>query len=201
MAASPWTGHPQLVSTPSPTAVIWIDKFLASTGRSQIAGAPPGVDARLLGDMAGSGRDVLHVARDDARMASLAEALAFFCADVPVLTVPAWDCLPYDRVSPNGEVVSRRIDALTDLASAPADKRGRVVITTVNAALQRVPARPVFAGAVVWGSAGIARRSSDPLAAWRPWATDLRGQAVADCGHFLPEEAPDQTRRALEEFL
>lgn len=54
---------------------------------------------------------------------------------------------------------------------------------------------------VLWGSGGIARRSSDPLAAWRPWATDLRGQAVADCGHFLPEEAPDRTRRALEEFL
>lgn len=54
---------------------------------------------------------------------------------------------------------------------------------------------------VLWGSGGIARRSSDPLAAWRSWATDLQGHAVADCGHFLPEEAPDQTRRALEEFL
>lgn len=54
---------------------------------------------------------------------------------------------------------------------------------------------------VLWGSGGIAKRSSDPLAAWRPWTTDLRGNSVAQCGHFLPEEAPDETRKALEEFL
>lgn len=54
---------------------------------------------------------------------------------------------------------------------------------------------------VLWGSGGIARRSSDPLAAWRPWADDLRGRAITECGHFLPEEAPEETRTALEEFL
>lgn len=57
---------------------------------------------------------------------------------------------------------------------------------------------PVLA---LWGSGGIAKRASDPLAAWRPWATDVRGQAIADCGHFVPEEAPDATRTAIEEFL
>src|SRR5258708_4076892 len=132
-------------------------KIAAWAGQAQIAGAPPGVDARFLGEVAQSGRDVLHVARDDARMATLAEALAFFHPDIAVLTVPAWDCLPYDRVSPNGEVVSRRIDALTELASAPAVRestRGRVVITTVNAVLQRVPARPVFAGVAFSAAVG-----------------------------------------------
>lgn len=54
---------------------------------------------------------------------------------------------------------------------------------------------------VLWGSSGIARRSSDPLAAWRPWADDLRGRAIDGCGHFLAEEAPEETRTALEEFL
>ena len=58
--------------------------------------------------------------------------------------VPAWDCLPYDRVAPNGEVMARRIDALTTLASQ--GEPGRVVITTVNAVLQRVPPRSMFAG-------------------------------------------------------
>lgn len=56
---------------------------------------------------------------------------------------------------------------------------------------------PVLA---LWGAGGIARRNSDPLAAWRPWADDVRGQAI-DCGHFLPEEAPEETRKGLEEFL
>lgn len=56
---------------------------------------------------------------------------------------------------------------------------------------------PVLA---LWGEAGIARRMSDVLAAWRPWAEDLRGEAVA-CGHFLAEEAPDPTIKALEAFF
>ena len=34
-----------------------------------------------------------------------------------MLTFPAWDCLPYDRVSPNADIVSRRIDVLTRLAA------------------------------------------------------------------------------------
>lgn len=53
----------------------------------------------------------------------------------------------------------------------------------------------------LWGDRGIASRSSDPLAAWRPWTVDVRGQAIAECGHFLPEEAPLETRKAMEEFL
>lgn len=57
---------------------------------------------------------------------------------------------------------------------------------------------PVLA---LWGDRGIARRSDDPLAAWRPWTTDLQGHAIADCGHFLPEEAPHETLQALETFL
>ena len=55
---------------------------------------------------------LVHVARDDARMARLAEALAFFLPDAEILRFPAWDCLPYDRVSPNPELVSERIATL-----------------------------------------------------------------------------------------
>ena len=58
----------------------------------------------------------LHVCRDDGRMARFAAALAFFHPELNVLSFPAWDCLPYDRVSPNAEIVSRRIDMLTRLA-------------------------------------------------------------------------------------
>jgi haloacetate dehalogenase len=53
---------------------------------------------------------------------------------------------------------------------------------------------------VLWGDRGIARRAEDPLAAWRPWADDLRGQGI-HAGHFLPEEAPAETLAALEAFL
>ena len=79
-------------------------------------GAPEGYDAAAICTLA-AGR-WLHVCRDDGRMARFGAALAFFHPELEALTFPAWDCLPYDRVSPNGEIVSRRIDTLTRLATA-----------------------------------------------------------------------------------
>ncbi len=108
-------------------------------------GAPEGYDAAAIGNLV-VGR-WLHVCRDDGRMARFAAALAFFHPGIEVLTFPAWDCLPYDRVSPNGEIVSRRIDTLTRLATAPPDKL--IVLTTVNALVQRVPPRQLFDGRVL----------------------------------------------------
>src|SRR5438067_2618367 len=82
-------------------------------------GAPEGHDAATIGALlADSGMGSwLHVCRDDGRMARFAAALGFFHPGLTVLTFPAWDCLPYDRVSPNGEIISRRIDTLTRLAA------------------------------------------------------------------------------------
>ena len=108
-----------------------------------VYGVPEGWDAFLLarrrGEFAGP---VMHVARDDARMARLAEMLAFALPEAEVLRFPAWDCLPYDRVSPNAALVSERIATLARLLE-PAD-RPRIVLTTVNALVQRVPPRATF---------------------------------------------------------
>lgn len=53
---------------------------------------------------------------------------------------------------------------------------------------------------VLWGGEGAVARMYDPLAIWRAWATDVRGAAVK-AGHFLPEEAPEETLRHLLELL
>ena len=51
----------------------------------------------------------------------------------------------------------------------------------------------------LWGSAGIPSENS-PLAIWKDWAKDVTGKAI-DSGHFLAEENPDATARALLEFF
>jgi transcription-repair coupling factor (superfamily II helicase) len=112
-------------------------------------GAPEGCDALAIGRLvrAGAAPRWLHVCRDDGRMARFAAALAFFDPGLEALSFPAWDCLPYDRVSPNGEIVSRRIDTLTRLATGPRPgDPALVVLTTVNALVQRVPPRSLLAG-------------------------------------------------------
>jgi transcription-repair coupling factor (superfamily II helicase) len=115
-------------------------------GRRRLSGAPEGFDGRVLAELADT-RAFLHVCVDDLRMARLVEDLAFFAPELQVITVPAWDCLPYDRVSPHRDIVARRIDGLSRLATAPG--RARLVVTTVAGFLQRLPPRTSFATAVL----------------------------------------------------
>ena len=85
------------------------------------------------------------ICRDGQRLAALSRALAFFGPDIEVLEFPAWDCLPYDRVSPNAAVVAQRMTALSRLTRVKGRDKPSVLLTTVNAALQRVPARDFVA--------------------------------------------------------
>ena len=65
----------------------------------------------------------------------------FFAPKVRVISLPAWDTVPYDRVGPNAEIVAR---AHHRAGQARARRRARsrpIVLTTVNAILQRVPPR------------------------------------------------------------
>ena len=55
---------------------------------------------------------LMHIARDDRRLETLASSLAFFAPHVRVVTIPAWDCVPYDRVSPDAEIVAKRLSSL-----------------------------------------------------------------------------------------
>jgi transcription-repair coupling factor (superfamily II helicase) len=116
----------------------------AGNDRFVIAHAPEGHDASLLGGIATrNGRTLIQVCRDDGRMVRMRAALGFFWPELDVRIFPAWDCLPYDRVSPNPEIVSRRIATLAELTRGGAGPR--IVLTTVNAAIQRVPPRKLFA--------------------------------------------------------
>jgi transcription-repair coupling factor (superfamily II helicase) len=132
----------------------------ATAARLTVAGCPEGFDALMLARArAEHAAPLLHVCRDDARMARMAEALGFFAPGVPVLQFPAWDCLPYDRVGPNPEITARRLDTLTALLEPPAAPF--ILLTTVNALIQRVPPAEAFANAVLTlrkgSSAGIDR--------------------------------------------
>jgi haloacetate dehalogenase len=52
----------------------------------------------------------------------------------------------------------------------------------------------------LWGDAGIASAAATPLDTWKTWATNVSGAPV-DSGHFLTEENPDATAKALREFF
>jgi len=107
-----------------------------------LGGAPEGYDAKLLARELARGQPVIHVARDDKRMEAMRAALAVMAPATLVLDLPAWDCLPYDRISPNPEILARRMSTLATLASGFGGNF--VLLTTLNAAMQRLPARNVM---------------------------------------------------------
>ncbi len=77
-----------------------------------------------------------------------------------------------------------RAGASIDLADHAADREKRIECPLL----------------VLWGARAVVHDLYDPLAVWREWATDVEGAPV-DCGHYLPEEAPDETLRMLQAFL
>ena len=107
-----------------------------------VSGAPEGFDAKLILDEVAKSGPVVHIARDDKRLAAMQAALAFFAPDMPVIVLPAWDCLPYDRVSPNADISAMRMATLAGLVHGMPDKF--VLLTSMAAATQRVPARSVL---------------------------------------------------------
>jgi haloacetate dehalogenase len=53
---------------------------------------------------------------------------------------------------------------------------------------------------VLWSGREELGRWFDVLDVWRQWADDVRGRAL-DCGHFLAEEAPEETYEELRTFF
>jgi transcription-repair coupling factor (superfamily II helicase) len=119
-----------------------------------LSGVADGAEALIVADLARSlaarprspTPSLLVVCRDGSRLAQLSGALGFFAPDLVTLEFPAWDCLPYDRVSPHAATQAQRMLSLSRLARTKGGDRPVVVLTTVNAVLQRVPARQVVAG-------------------------------------------------------
>ena len=126
---------------------------MAELTKLTLSGTPEGYDARaILDEIVRKGVPVVHVARDDKRMAAMQAALRFFAPDMPVVTFPGWDCLPYDRVSPNADISAQRMATLAGLVHGMPEQF--VLLTTLNAATQRVPARAVLRDAAFSAKVG-----------------------------------------------
>jgi transcription-repair coupling factor (superfamily II helicase) len=129
--------------TPIQTAL----QRLATPGRTTLSALPEGLEPMLLPELVrGHGnKGVIHVCRDEAHVAQLREQLSFFAKDLRVIHFLAWDCLPYDRVSPSADIVAKRLSALAELSkpqTAPF-----LILTTVNAVMQRVVPKKMIAEA------------------------------------------------------
>ncbi len=114
------------------------DSKIIFKNKKILSGVPEGLDAYfLVKKFHDDGGPLIHIARDDTRALALKTAITFFDPNIAFLEFPAWDCVPYDLVSPNKEISCLRMSALTTLALEKA--KTHIIITTVNAICQRVP--------------------------------------------------------------
>jgi transcription-repair coupling factor (superfamily II helicase) len=119
-----------------------LERVLHAGDPLTLAGVPTGFLPWLAADLAraahGSskaGRAVAIVA-DEAALRALAETVPLFAPEVEVLTLPGWDCLPYDRASPALRVMAERLAALNSLQEKR--DRAQLLVTTASAASQRL---------------------------------------------------------------
>ncbi|GJL93204.1 transcription-repair coupling factor [Hyphococcus sp.] len=154
----------------------------STEGRLDVYGAPEGADALAVADAARSTKNlVLHIARDGARADAMVQSLKFFAPDIPVLEFPAWDCLPYDRVSPSSASASKRMATLAALLS-----RGEgafILVAPVNAAVQKTPPKDVIKNAALSLAPG-AVMAMDKLAGYLSANGYARSSTVREPGEF-----------------
>ncbi len=165
------------------------DMTSENVSRATLYGAPEGHDARILAgkarELAKSQTILTHIALDDGRVETLKDLLAFFAPDVQVVDFPAWDCLPYDRVSPSNDIVSRRVNALAELLAWEQDDKylPRILVTTVNAVLQKVTPPDVLKGASLIAAHG-GRLDIEELQKFLGTNGYMRTDTVRESGEF-----------------
>ena len=161
---------------------------LAKRGQQRVSiahvadGYEPIILSRIVAECAGEG-PVLFVVRDGQRLAALAEAIGFADPDLPVLELPAWDCLPYDRVSPGSHAAARRLNAMTALIGLQRQPHRALVLTTVNALLQRMPPLEVIESQVFTARPGNQVNMNDLTARLESNGFE-RTMSVRDVGEY-----------------
>ncbi len=155
-------------------------------GQFIVDGVADGYEAFALAQVAAEAAGdcpLLFVARDGQRLPAIAEALAFAAPELPVLEFPAWDCLPYDRVSPGSDAAARRLDALSAMIALQEKPHRAVILTTANALLQRIPPKETIRAQAFRAKPGSVVNMNDLIARLEMSGFE-RVPTVRDVGEF-----------------
>ena len=96
---------------------------------------PEGSEPLLINEISeNSNNNILIIARDLKRYQQLKDGLEFFL-NKDILFYPQWDCVPYDRISPNKLITSKRLETLSRLSNEK--DKSRIILTTIQASCQR----------------------------------------------------------------
>ncbi len=109
---------------------------------TKLCGIPVGYETFALNEVLKKKTCVLYIVRDENRLQFMQNILSLIMPNLTVLSFPAWDTVPYDRVAMSPDIEGIRIDTLSHLAQGGLTKG--IVLTTASAIMQRVPERTFF---------------------------------------------------------
>lgn len=113
-----------------------------------LSSVPSGYEAWLVSHLAQTAKgNVLFITSNGRALFETAALVHFIAPKLEVLTLPAWDTVPYDRVSPCAEILSQRIDALSRICLCPKVQKPRLILTSVGALMQKLPPSKIFLNA------------------------------------------------------
>ena len=144
-------------------------------------GVPDGAEALILHSLFRH-QATLYICATESKAQRLVEQLTIVAPDIRPLYFPAWDCLPYDRVSSGLDVMTLRIDALTKLLEASPDP-SYCVVASVAALLQRLPPKSALEGQSLHIQPGQSL-SRDHLLTFLAKMGYVRSETVRDVGEY-----------------
>ena len=106
------------------------------------APAPDGVQIFFINQL--KKQNILLITLDDKKIDELSQMAELFLNNYQIITLTAWDTIPYDRISPNVEILNNRIATLSQLALNQYDSKPTILITSVNAFLQKLPPKEII---------------------------------------------------------
>ncbi|WP_189343609.1 MULTISPECIES: DEAD/DEAH box helicase [unclassified Mesorhizobium] len=137
------------------------------------------IGARLIERVRDAGPDgVVFIARSESQAEEVSICCKAFMPESQVILLPPWDCLPYDRIQPSRESMGRRVAALVAMAE-PAFSPARLVVTSPEAALQRIAPVKAMATAFITLSAG------------EPFDIDALSDRLLSLGYLLDDRVDE----------
>ena len=102
---------------------------------SHLGEVPEGSESLLVNEISKNiDNNIFIIARDLKRYQQIKDGLDYFVNN-DVLFYPQWDCVPYDRISPNKLITSKRLETLSVLSNG--ECKNKIILTTIQASCQR----------------------------------------------------------------
>ena len=102
-----------------------------------VSNLPDGADCLAAAELCDHFSKILIILRDDVRLSRFSQSLRIITNNIDIIEFPAWDCLPFDKNSPNQKLVGKRVRALSSLANPNSKKT--IILSTIGSVIQKIP--------------------------------------------------------------